>query len=201
MRVKSEERRKAILDIAQKLFAKYGVAKTSMSAIAKELGGSKGTLYNYFSSKEEIFTAVMDSVGGAGLSLAFVELSFKKDIKLALYDFAYKYLELILSQELMAIHKMAIAEAGNSTIPQKFYENGPKKEWAKVIKFLDFHIDEGNMKPCNTKIAVLQLKALVEAELLEQYELGVIDKPDKKELLEVSQRAIDSFFMIYGDVK
>ena len=32
-----------------------------MSEIAKQVGGSKATLYNYFKSKEEIFAAVMES--------------------------------------------------------------------------------------------------------------------------------------------
>ncbi len=61
MRVKSEEKRQAILEIAKDSFTKQGFEQTSMSHIAKMLGGSKATLYNYFSSKEEIFTAVMES--------------------------------------------------------------------------------------------------------------------------------------------
>ena len=46
-----DARRQAILDIARESFVTDGFAATSMSAIAVRLGGSKGTLYNYFRSK------------------------------------------------------------------------------------------------------------------------------------------------------
>ena len=49
-----------------------GFAATSMSAIATRLGGSKGTLYNYFKSKEELFGAVV-SRECAGLAASLFE--------------------------------------------------------------------------------------------------------------------------------
>jgi AcrR family transcriptional regulator len=61
MRVKSETKRQTILDVATKAFIELGFNNTSMSEIASRVGGSKSTLYNYFSSKEEIFSAVMET--------------------------------------------------------------------------------------------------------------------------------------------
>ena len=52
-------KRDAILLIAQQVFLEEGYAATSMSSIAARLGGSKGTLYNYFRSKAELFVAVI----------------------------------------------------------------------------------------------------------------------------------------------
>ncbi len=46
-----------ILDAAAEVFLEEGFAAASMSAIAARVGGSKGTLYNYFRSKEELFEA------------------------------------------------------------------------------------------------------------------------------------------------
>lgn len=201
MRVKSEERRQAILKIAKNLFTTLGVEKTSMSAIAKTLGGSKGTLYNYFSSKEEIFVAVMESAVEGGIPTAFRNLSPEKTLRAALLGFAYNYLKAILAPEPMAIHKMAINEAGRSNISQHFYENGPKKGWDQVSKFIDLHIEKGTINPCNSWIASIQLKGLIEAELLEPYELGVTPQPSDKLIDEVAERAIDSFLMIYKPTK
>src|SRR5471030_1490574 len=56
---RSDARRRAILDVASEVFLAQGFAATSMSEIAVRLGGSKGTLYNYFRSKEELFAAIM----------------------------------------------------------------------------------------------------------------------------------------------
>src|SRR5258708_8438615 len=61
-RLDPDARREAILDVAQQVFLKEGYAAASMSTIAARLGGSKGTLYNYFRSKEELFEAfIVDS--------------------------------------------------------------------------------------------------------------------------------------------
>ena len=46
MRVKSEERRQAMVEVARQAFTELGFENTSMSEIANRLGGSKATLYN-----------------------------------------------------------------------------------------------------------------------------------------------------------
>jgi AcrR family transcriptional regulator len=45
------------LDVAQEIFLEDGYSTTSMSTIARSLGGSKATLYNYFDCKEALFEA------------------------------------------------------------------------------------------------------------------------------------------------
>ncbi len=94
MRVKSEEKRQAILEIAKDSFTKQGFEQTSMSHIAKMLGGSKATLYNYFSSKEEIFTAVMESSATEQIALSFLSLDHNRELKPALLEFGYNFFEL-----------------------------------------------------------------------------------------------------------
>ena len=59
-RADRDERRETILRIAHAAFLEDGYAATSMSSIAAKVGGSKATLYNYFSSKEELFSAVIE---------------------------------------------------------------------------------------------------------------------------------------------
>lgn len=49
-----ERRKEHILEVSLGLFARLGYESTSISRIAKEAGISKGLLYNYFSSKEEL---------------------------------------------------------------------------------------------------------------------------------------------------
>ena len=56
-RLDRDARRELILDVAQEVFLEEGFANASMSTIAARLGGSKGTLYNYFKSKDDLFTA------------------------------------------------------------------------------------------------------------------------------------------------
>src|SRR5262245_46154847 len=51
------ERRALIMERAEEVFLEEGFAGASMAAIAARSGCSKGTLYNYFISKEELFVS------------------------------------------------------------------------------------------------------------------------------------------------
>ncbi len=48
----------AIIEAAEKVFSKQGFTNTKMEDVAKELGVSKGTIYFYFSSKENLYMAI-----------------------------------------------------------------------------------------------------------------------------------------------
>jgi AcrR family transcriptional regulator len=53
-----EERREELLDAAERLFLKQGVAATSVEQITAAADVAKGTFYLHFSSKDEIHTAL-----------------------------------------------------------------------------------------------------------------------------------------------
>ena len=53
--VDKEAKKMDILHVAMRVFARKGVVKTKMIDIATEAGIGKGTIYEYFHSKEDIF--------------------------------------------------------------------------------------------------------------------------------------------------
>lgn len=56
-----EEKKRLIMEVALSLFAQHGYENTSISQIAKQANISKGLLYNYFVSKEELLQAILNS--------------------------------------------------------------------------------------------------------------------------------------------
>src|SRR5690606_16334329 len=54
------KRKKAVIDHALQLFVENGVMKTSIQQIIQSAGISKGTFYNYFSSKTECVEAILE---------------------------------------------------------------------------------------------------------------------------------------------
>lgn len=52
--------RQAILDAAIQIFGRTGFRAAKIADIASEAGVATGTLYNYFSSKEEIFHSILE---------------------------------------------------------------------------------------------------------------------------------------------
>lgn len=65
---KKEETRSKIIDIAMDLFQKQGFESTTSDQIAESADVSKGTLYNYFSSKEAILHGHVQRGTADGLS-------------------------------------------------------------------------------------------------------------------------------------
>jgi AcrR family transcriptional regulator len=55
-----EEARKRIMEVGIQVFAENGYHQTTMDDVAKELNVSKGTLYLYFNSKEELLKAITE---------------------------------------------------------------------------------------------------------------------------------------------
>ena len=76
VQVKKEEKRRAIIEAAEKLFAERGIEDVSTSDIAREARVGKGTIYVYFESKEKLLKAVASSVYS----------SFVKDVRESLKD-------------------------------------------------------------------------------------------------------------------
>jgi len=58
--VDKDKFREKIVLCASKIFSRYGFKKTTMEEIARALNKGKSSIYYYFSSKEEIFEAVID---------------------------------------------------------------------------------------------------------------------------------------------
>jgi AcrR family transcriptional regulator len=55
-----QERRRELIDTAERLFMERGYEHTAISDIVKELNIAQGTLYYYFRSKEDILEAVVE---------------------------------------------------------------------------------------------------------------------------------------------
>lgn len=58
----SEQRREQILDAAQNVFARFGFERARVDDIVQESGLSKGALYWYFKSKDEIIQGLLDRI-------------------------------------------------------------------------------------------------------------------------------------------
>lgn len=55
--------RNMIIERAGRVFARFGFKKTTMNEIAHSLSKTKGSIYYYYKSKEEIFAAIVEREG------------------------------------------------------------------------------------------------------------------------------------------
>jgi AcrR family transcriptional regulator len=56
------ERRRRILESAKRVFARRGYHDTNISHICEDLGIARGTLYQHFTSKKDVFAAIVEDM-------------------------------------------------------------------------------------------------------------------------------------------
>ena len=194
-----DERRDGILDVARDCFLADGYAATSMSAIAARLGGSKGTLYNYFKSKEELFEAVMQRQCGALAETLFDVDHDGDDMRERLQHFAGKFLTLLLTPESLGIHRVVVGETGRfPELGRMFYDMGPKVILTKIAGYLSDLMDQGVLRRADPFVAAQQFKDLTISGVLQPRTWGVIegDMTDAEIQGQVNN-AVDTFLRAY----
>jgi Transcriptional regulator len=194
-----DERRDVILDVARQCFLAEGYAATSMSTIAARLGGSKGTLYNYFKSKEDLFAAVMERQCGA-LAETLFDVAHDGDTpRERLEHFADSFLRLLLTPESRGIHRLVVAESERfPEIGRMFYDFGPKVLLTKIGEYLSDLMDKGVLRRADPFVAAQQFKDLAISGVLQPRIWGVITKDMTGEEMEAQVReAVDTFLRAY----
>ncbi|CAB3807944.1 hypothetical protein LMG28614_06697 [Paraburkholderia ultramafica] len=197
MRVKTEEKRQAIIDAAFQVFSEVGFERASMSEIAARAGGSKATLYSYYESKEVMFADVMMAAAEEA-KVASELLDTALPIRETLMRFGKHYLAATLKPQILAVRRLAHHEGGRSTVGALFYDRGPKPAWQLVTDFLQQAIDGGQLRSCNSAVATAHLRGLYEAELLELCLVGASADTSSRNIAKVIQRAVDVFLAAYG---
>ncbi|MDX8400560.1 MAG: TetR/AcrR family transcriptional regulator [Gallionellaceae bacterium] len=122
---RKEARPAELTAAALDLFVERGFAATKLDDIAARAGVSKGTLYLYFASKEELFKSVIQQ-GCMPLLAQGEEMLAQEqgDPAVLLQAMLMRWWELIGATHLAGITKLMISEAGNfPEVAQYYYEN------------------------------------------------------------------------------
>ncbi len=198
MRVKTDAKRQAILDVATQVFQELGFEGTSMSEVCSRVGGSKATIYNYFQSKEELFLEVMFELTSKEFN-SVIHLLDKTvpDVSEALLRFGKDLLKLLYTPEVVSARRMTIAESGRSELGRICFERGRMKAEDEISRYLLSAMESGKLRNANPLVAARHLLGLLESEVLEIFLLRIQENISKKQIDEVVERAIDVFMRAY----
>ena len=197
MRLKTEEKRKAIIAAAKGVFLERGYDAASMAEVSARVGGSKQTLYSYFCSKEELFVAVILETSVTLFQPLFANLSTDGDLPAALHDLAVSFLRLICQDEIVAYRRIMIAEGAKSSLGRRAFESGPEPGWKALAEIFRRAMDEGRMRRTDPWRAVFHFVGLCNAGPPERLLEGAVEAVSDEELVETAHSAIDVFVRAY----
>jgi AcrR family transcriptional regulator len=199
MRVKTETKRESILEIASQVFQEMGYERASMAEIAARMGGSKVTLYGYFSSKQDLFLEVANHVAMQQLGPAYDELvRGSDDLPRVLRRFGERFLSFICTPQATGTYRMVVAQAGQSDIGRRFFELGPKRGEETIAAFLQSEMDGGRLKKADASVAAMHLGALLGAETMHRTVMGVTGAPTRQQIKQIVDRAVAVFMAAYA---
>jgi AcrR family transcriptional regulator len=198
-RLDRDARREAILEVAGEVFMREGFAAASMSEIAARLGGSKGTLYNYFRSKDELFTAYVQRHCIVQSMAMFDLASDELDIEQALTALGVAYLNFVLSDFAQINYRVIIAEAPrNPEIGRTFYETGPMNGARRLADLLAKAAARGDLKLDDPLRAAHQFIGLCQNRLMKARQCNYMPEPTAEETASEVAAAVETFLAAFG---
>lgn len=197
MRTKSEAKRQSIIDTARAIFSERGFADTSMSEIAASVGGSKATLYNYFSSKEELFCEIIHQFAATHMNEIYQQLDAKADVRESLNKFGAGSVKVLCCPEVIAMRANLFLERDKSNVGPLFYERGPLQGLNRLAEYFNQCIALGRLREADPFTMAQQFMALLKAEGEEKIMCGVCATFSDQQIQIMTARAVDVFLRAY----
>ena len=146
---RKEARPGELLDAALALFVEKGFAATRVEEVAARAGVSKGTLFLYFPSKEELFKAVVHENAGRHVADAFREVAgFTGSSAELLREVVRRWWTQYGGTPAAGLTKLMVSEATNFPELAQYYQDevvGPSHELLRRV--VQRGIDSGEFRP------------------------------------------------------
>ena len=197
-RLDRDARREAILDVAQEVFLEEGFANASMSTIAARLGGSKGTLYNYFKSKEELFSAYVirrcqwqDEI--------FAGAHHDESPADTLSRIGRAYLTQVLTDQNLRNFRLISAEAERwPEIGRTFYDQGPRRGIELVSELLQTLAADGQLELEDPVMAAHHFLGLVQNRYFKARLCNAIPELTAQQINDEAASAVRTFLRAFA---
>ncbi len=143
-------KRAAILAVGRDLFLSQGFTHTAMADIAAKADISTATLYKYFTSKEELFAAVVKAAGQSASSYDDI-LAGDPDAAEALRRAARIYLAAQFEGRLNDLFRIVLAEARAApSLAKEIFDVVTTGRYESFKAILDVLVQRGRLVPHDT---------------------------------------------------
>ncbi|CCW16898.1 Transcriptional regulator, TetR family [Sphingobium indicum BiD32] len=185
--------------VAQRYFLEHGFAGTTMSGIAAALGGSKGTLWSHFPSKEALFSAVLDRATRSFQAELTQILNPCGEVTATLLRACNSLIEKLTSPDAIALHRLIVAEGGRfPEMRQIFFDLAPLRVRHMFSTFLQGAMARGQLRAADPFDAARALIALVMSGSHQQMMMGQLAQTSSAQTAADADFAVTTFLRAYA---
>ncbi len=193
----SAKKRRQIIDGACRIFLAQGFDAASMGAIAREAGVSKGTLYVYFKSKEELFEAIVEEQKRQEADRIFT-FDEAADIEAELLRFGVEFAQFLCRPGgLSAVRTITAISDRMPEIGAKFYAAGPARGIATLSRYFQSKIEAGVLEPIDTQVAAAQFLDSCVSNIFKPMLFNCAGPPDDAQIRNVVAFAVRTLLKAY----
>jgi AcrR family transcriptional regulator len=191
-------KRRQIMDGARRVFLADGFDGASMNDIARVAGVSKGTLYVYFASKEQLFEAMIrEDRQQQAERLADTTDSESPSVWLA--QFGRRLIALMMQPDMIAQARIVIAATAKfPNIGRAFYEAGPCYGETRLAGLLEQWRAAGLLQFEDGRIAARHFLDLAKSGLYGACLFGAADQPSPERVAKTVDAAVEVLLRAYG---
>lgn len=201
MSVKTDKKRALIIETARKVFAAKGYRKVTMKDIVDAGSFSRGGLYLYFSSVEELFLAVLEEEEKkTDTEIEQEQLQDATNVKMLLWFLKLQKKELLLKKDSLMTAKYEYAFAlkqdadGSNTDAKKRKASPLKKERKKALlvlqKILERGMESGEFACLDAVYEAENIMLAIDGMKLLACTMGITEKKIDNEFLYMMQRIV-----------
>ncbi len=191
-------KRRQILEGARAVFLEHGFDAASMGDIARGAGVSKGTLYVYFDSKEELFQTIVEEECKAQAEQVFALDSNDHDVEAVLTRLGRDFIRFVGDPHRISSLRTVIAIAGRMPeLGKRFYTTGPAFGIARVARYLEDQVKAGILDVPDCELAAAQFLDSCKSMTLQPLLLNAVSRPSEERVAHVVATAVRTFLAAY----
>ena len=191
-------KRRQIVDGAASVFQEDGYDGASMSRIAEKAGVSKGTLYNYFTSKSDLFTAYVERETADKIAWV-LEPDDSGEIGLLLGRIARRLMSILLSKSSRTLNRILISEAPKFPhLARIYYDAGQGRGLKEMSRWLQLQVEQGHLRIADPTLAAEQFVALCRTRFWIRRCLEMEEAPTDADIEVIVDANVRLFLNTYG---
>jgi AcrR family transcriptional regulator len=194
---KPKAKEQEVLDVATAYFLKHGYQGASINAMARSSGISKESIYRYFSSKKQLFEAVIgrELVEYQEILRRLSASNKTMDMREALITIAETVLGVVAADRTMALRRLIFDEARRSPdVGQHYYKIGPERAFATFEEIFKSHHTRSDFDPAALSrhfVAMISWRVMLEREC------AIIAAPTAQEMRRWVESVVDDFMKAF----
>jgi len=197
---RKEQSKEIILQAAIELLLRDGYQKLTVDNLIAYVGGSKKTIYKYFTSRSGLVSAIIEyQLDRATESLAALRMNDRR-LKEGLVYVGETVLNVVLSRDFTYFKHLVVHESmEDPVLGRQFFESITNHSFKLLADYLDIHIKRKELKPINSMVLAVYFWSMLMHKFSMELDYRVVEGFTEQEISAHVHETVSNFLKGFGN--